>query len=288
MNTAQDTTLKIDAHQHLWNPARGDYGWMPKDNEILNRVYSPADLAPMVKAFELDGTVMVQAAPTVEETEYMLGLADATPFIKGVVGWVDFENPSDISHLKRLAAHPKFLGVRPMIQDIPDVDWMLRPDVQWGYEAIIDLDLTFDALGFPRHLANFLTLIKRYPEMRVVYDHCMKPQIRDQRKGEDALSAWADGMSALAEETAGCVKFSALITEADAGWTPDDLRPFADHVINAFGPDRVMWGSDWPVCRLEAEYEGWRSVAEELVADRTEAEQAAIFGGTAARFYRLG
>lgn len=279
--------MKIDAHQHFWQPLRGDYGWMPQDNATLNRPYAPHDLAPDLDRLGIDGTVLVQAAATINETEYMLGLADATPFIKGVVGWVDFEHSGDLAHLTRLAAHPGFLGVRPMIQDIADVDWMLRDDVQWAYRAIIDLDLTFDALGFPHHLPNFLTLMKRYPEMRVVHDHCMKPQIRDQRAGADAFSKWADGMSALAEETAGCCKFSGLVTEADEGWSVDDLRPFADHVVHAFGPDRVMWGSDWPVCRLQAEYGDWHTVAQSLTDGLSGPARSDIFGGTAARFYRL-
>ncbi len=279
--------MKIDAHQHFWQPRRGDYDWMPKDNPLLNRAYAPSDLAAHLEQSGIAGTVLVQAAATVHETEYMLGLADATPFIKGVVGWIDFEDQGNLAHLTRLAEHPKFLGVRPMIQDIPDAKWMLRDDIQWAYRAIIDLDLSFDALGFPRHLSYFATLMARYPEMRVVYDHCMKPQIRDQRAGKNAFSEWADGMSKLAEETTGCCKFSGLVTEADAGWTIEDLRPFAQHVITAFGPDRVMWGSDWPVCRLGAEYTHWLETAQMLTLDLSADARAKIFGGTAAHFYRL-
>lgn len=279
--------MKIDAHQHFWRPERGDYDWMPKDNDVLFRSYSPHDLEATLKDQGIDGTVLVQAAATVHETEYMLGLADATPWIKGVVGWVDFENPDDLQHLKRLANHPKFLGVRPMIQDIPDVDWMLRDDIQWAYKAICDLDLTFDALGFPQHLANFHTIAKSYPEMRVIYDHCMKPQIRDQRAGKDAFSGWASGMSRLADETTGACKLSGIITEADDGWQAEDLRPFVDHVVNAFGPDRVMWGSDWPVSRLQAEYGDWHALAQEFTKDLSQADRDQIFGGTAVRVYRL-
>ncbi|WP_299596311.1 amidohydrolase [uncultured Tateyamaria sp.] len=279
--------MKIDAHHHLWQPARGDYDWMPKDNATLNRAYAPQDLAPHVDHLGIDGTVIVQAAASVEETEYMLGLADATPWIKGVVGWINFEDPSHLHHLTRLALHPKFCGVRPMIQDIPDVSWMLREDVQWAYRALIDLDLTFDALGFPQHISNFTTLVTQYPEMRVVYDHCMKPQIRDQQAGRDAFAEWADGMTKLADRTAACVKFSALVTEADDGWGIEDIRPFAHHILNAFGPERVMWGSDWPVCRLRAEYDAWHDIAHNLTAHLSDADRAWIFGGTAARFYRL-
>jgi L-fuconolactonase len=275
----------IDAHQHFWNPARGDYGWMPKDDPVLSRVWGPGDLAPHLARHGIDKTVLVQAAPSIAETEYMLGIADATPFVAGVVGWVDFERPADRAELRRLAGHPAFKGVRPMIQDIPDDGWMLRDDVQWGYRAVIEDGLTFDALGFPRHLDNFLTLLKRYPEMRVVVDHCMKPQIRSH--SEMSFRHWADGMARIAGETGAFVKFSALVTEATPGWTVADLAPYVDHVIGAFGADRVMWGSDWPVCLLAASYDQWRAAAEQLVAGRTEAERAAIFGGTAARFYGL-
>ena len=231
--------------------------------------------------------MLVQAAPTVCETEYLLGLADATPFIKGVVGWINFEDRKDLEHLKRLAAHPKFFGVRPMIQDIPDVNWMLRDDIQWAYEAVMELDLTFDALGFPQHFANFHSLVKRYPDMRVVYDHCMKPQIRDQRTGKEAYTEWADNMTRLAEDTSGYCKLSGLITEADAGWSLEDLRPFTDHVLQVFGANRVMWGSDWPVCRLESEYEDWFDAALQLTAHLSNDERDEIFGGSACRFYRI-
>jgi L-fuconolactonase len=274
----------IDCHQHFWTPGRGDHTWMPQDNPILNRVYLPADLAPVLRGLGVEGTVLVQAAATVNETEYMLGLADASGFVKGVVGWVDFENPADAATLARLKGHPKFKGVRPMIQDIADDAWMHRADVQWGYRSLCDLDLTFDALGFPRHLAHFLTLLQRYPTMRLVIDHCMKPQIRDHSPA--SFQFWADGMSRLADMGA-CCKFSALITEADADWTVADLKPYVDHVLTAFGADRVMWGSDWPVCRLRAEYDVWHSAAQSLTTHLPAPARDAVFGGTATRFYRL-
>ena len=277
--------MKIDAHQHFWNPSRGDYDWMPMDNAILARPYFPADLAPHLQEHGIDATILVQAAATVAETEYMLGIADATPFVAGVVGWVDFENPGDLVTLKRLARHPKFKGVRPMIQDIPDVDWMLRDDVQWAFRAICDLDLTFDALGFPPHLENFLVILKRYPSMRAVIDHCMKPQIRS-HSGE-SFRFWADGMSRLASETKAFCKFSALVTEANPGWTVDDLKPYVHHVLSVFGPERIMWGSDWPVCRLAASYDDWRKAADALTDHFSPAAKADIYGGTAARFYRI-
>ena len=167
--------MKIDAHQHFWATARGDYGWMDDSAALapIRRDFVPADFEIHRRAFAIDKTVLVQAAPSLAETHYLLGLADATDWIAKIVGWVDFENPDDRVHLQRFARHRKFSGVRPMIQDIADVDWMHRSDVQWGFEAIVDLDLTFDALGFPVHLDNFLKLFDRYPDMRIVVDHCM-------------------------------------------------------------------------------------------------------------------
>lgn len=277
--------MMIDAHQHYWNPARGDYDWMPMDNEVLARQYEPADLTPHLKNHDIKATVLVQAAATIQETEYMLGIADATPSVAGVVGWIDFEKPEDLEHLKRLAKHPKFLGIRPMIQDLPDVDWMLREDVQWGFKAVCDLGLTFDALGFPQHLANFLTILKRYRDMQVVVDHCMKPQIRDH--SPDNLAFWADGMAKIAQETNANCKFSALVTEARPEWTVEDLRPYTDHLFKVFGPDRMMWGSDWPVCQLAATYDEWRAAAIDLTSHLDEAGRSAVFGGTAKAFYQL-
>lgn len=278
---------RIDAHQHYWQPKRGDYGWMSMDDPVLARKYAPVDLAPALARCGVSRTVLVQAAASVEETEYILGIADTTYTVAAVVGWVNFDDATHAHHLARLANHPKFAGVRPMIQDIPDPDWMLRDDVQWAYRAIVDLDLTFDALGFPRHLDNFLRLFKRYPEMRTVVDHCMKPQVRDHRRQPELFRPWADGMSRIAAESSAYCKLSGLVTEAPADWALDDLRPFVDHVLDAFGPQRVMWGSDWPVCRLRASYDEWFDASEKLTAGLSPSDRDEVFGGTATRFYRL-
>ncbi len=279
--------MTIDAHQHYWHPARGDYDWMPMDNPVLARPYLPKDLEPALARHAIARTVLVQAAATVRETEYMLGIADATDSVAGVVGWIDFEKPGDLAQLRRFARHPGFLGVRPMIQDIADDNWMLRDDVQWGFKALVDLDLTFDALGFPRHLPNFLTILSRYPEMRTVIDHCMNPRIRDHAVAPELFAHWSEGMARLAGETAACCKFSGLVTEAGEGWTIPDLKPCSDHVLSKFGAERIMWGSDWPVCRLRASYDVWRGAAEALTDHLTTDERSRIFGGTAAEFYRI-
>ena len=173
-----------------------------------------------------------------------------------------------------------------MIQDIADDGWMLREDVQRGFRAVVDLDLTFDALGFARHLDNFAELARRHPGLRMVVDHCMKPRIAGQGGSGAGFDAWARGMARLADAGAFC-KLSGLVTEAGEAWTEEDLRPFADHVLDVFGAERVMWGSDWPVCLLRADYARWRRAAEALTQGLDAAGRASVFGGAAARFYRL-
>lgn len=273
----------IDAHHHFWSPSRGDYGWMSAEDPVLYRPYLPADLAPALAAAGVARTILVQAAPSVEETEYMLGLADATQHVAGVVGWVNFEGPAHLHHLQRLCAHPAFVGVRPMIQDIADTGWALRPELDWAFCALCDLGLRFDALGFPRHLEVFLTLARRYPSLPMVLDHGMKPDIAAHDPA--AFQHWADGMARLADQTGAFCKLSGLITEAAPDWTLDQLRPYVAHILTCFGPERVMWGSDWPVCRLRGEYGDWLAAATELTRDLSAEDRAQVFGGTAARFY---
>ena len=280
--------MRIDAHQHYWDPARGDYFWMPKDHPILSCAYGPSDLAPEIAAAGISKTVLVQAAATVAETDYMLSLAEHDDSVAAVVGWIDFENRDDLKQLERLKRHPKFVGVRPMIQDIADVDWMLRADVQWAFNALMDLDLTFDALGFSRHLANFHTILMRYPTLRCVIDHCMKPQIRAHGTGKEEYAFWSAGMARLAHDTGTYCKLSGVVTEANDGWELVDLKPYIDQVLSVFSPARVMWGSDWPVCLLQVSYERWHDTANRLCAHLSERERAEVFGGTAARFYLRG
>lgn len=273
--------LKIDSHQHFWNPARGDYGWMDSEGaKPIRRTIMPKHLEPHLKAHGIDRTVLVQAAPTVAETEFMLGIADATDFVAKVVGWVDFENKDDLRHMQRLAKHPKFAGVRPMIQDLPDPEWMHRKDVQWAFDAIQDLDLTFDALGFPIHLDPFRRLFDRYPRMRTVIDHCMKPVIRD-----GAFDAWAPAMAAIARDTPVFCKLSGIATEARPGWSVETLKPYAERIISCFGPQRTMWGSDWPVLDLNGSYPSWHAAAAQIVGEGP--AKAQIFGQTAQAFYRI-
>jgi L-fuconolactonase len=272
----------VDSHHHLWHPARSDYTWMPPNDPVLSRPYVLAEAEATFRAHGVVQSVIVQAAPTVAETEYMLGIADSSDIIAGVVGWIDFENRDDRRHLERLAHHPKFRAVRPMVQDLADDDWLLRPDIQWAFDAIRNLDLAFDALGFPRHATRFLDIFQRYPELPVVIDHFLKPVIRDGQ-----FDGWAQDMERFARETSAFIKLSGLVTEAGADCSAAALKPYVDHVLACFGPGRIMWGSDWPVCRLRMEYGNWLATARALTNHLGADEQAAIFQANASDFYRL-
>ncbi len=274
--------MRIDAHQHFWSISRTDYGWLTPDVGPIYRDFLPDDLAPLLKKAGLDGTVLVQAAPTLAETEYLLDLARDNDFIKGVVGWVDFESPSAPDNITRLAANPKFVGLRPMIQDIPDDDWMLKPGLGAAFESLIAENLTFEALTFPRHLKNLMALFDHHPDMRIVIDHGSKPQIRS-----NEFDAWAGDMAQIASTTNAFCKISGLVTEASEQWTVEDLRPYVDHLLSTFGPDRLIWGSDWPVCLLASNYEQWLEVSANLLGTLTPSDHDAVFGGNAQRAYLL-
>ncbi len=274
--------MRIDAHQHFWAVARGDYGWLTPDLDVIYRDFTPDDLAPMLKDAGIEGTVLVQAAPTVAETEYMLSLADETSFIKGVVGWVDFEASDAATQIAALNAHPALIGLRPMIQDIADPHWMLGDALTPAITELIARGLTFDALTLPQHLGPLRNLLARHPDMKVVIDHGSKPLIRDAR-----LEGWAEDMAALASETKAWCKLSGLVTEAASDWTVDDLRPYVDHLLNTFGPSRLIWGSDWPVCTLASSYERWLETTDLLLSQLSSSERDAVMGGNATRAYNL-
>ncbi|MDA5559071.1 amidohydrolase family protein [Shimia sp. MMG029] len=274
--------MRIDAHQHFWALARGDYGWLTPELAPIYRDFLPADLTSDLTAAQIDGTVLVQAAPTVAETTFMLSLAEDTPFIKGVVGWVDFEAPDAAEQIATLARNPALVGLRPMIQDIADPGWMLRDALTPAFEALIAHDLTFDALTLPQHLGNLRRLLARHPDMRVVIDHASKPLIKD-----GVIAGWAEDMAALARDTTAFCKFSGMVTEAADNWSSDTLRPYADHLLGTFGPERLIWGSDWPVCTLASSYARWVHTSTDLLGALTASELKAVWGGNAARAYNL-
>ena len=221
--------MRIDAHQHFWRMDRGDYGWLtPKDHPKIARDFSPAELAPLLAAGRIDKTVLVQAAPTEAETQFLLELAAATPFVAGVVGWVDFEAPDAAARIARLSANSRLVGLRPMIQDIADVEWMLRPELAPALDAMQRGDLCFDALVKPRHLPALAEFLDRYPDLAVVIDHGAKPDIAG-----SGLDMWATYIRHIAKSSKAFCKLSGLASEAGPGWSAATLKPYVDVLLES-------------------------------------------------------
>jgi L-fuconolactonase len=270
----------IDAHQHFWQLSRADYGWLTPEMKPLYRDFMPDDLVSHLTRHKIDGTILVQAAPTAAETTFLLKIADETPTVLGVVGWVDFTLPSAASDIARLARHPKLVGLRPMIQDIVDDDWMLRPDLTPAFQAMIDADLTFDALVLPRHLPNLHKLLKRHPKLRTVIDHGAKPDIAG-----GMFEEWSEQVALIANETGAYCKLSGLLTEASDNWTAADVAPYVTHLNTHFGSQRLVWGSDWPVLTIAASYGIWFDMARAFFPKT--AEKDAVFGSNAVELYKI-
>lgn len=276
--------MRVDSHQHYWQLARGDYFWLTPDMTVLYQDYQPSDLAPHLAQHNIAKTVLVQAADTVAETEYLLELAEQHDSIAGVVGWLDMESPHFERELVRLNEHPKFVGIRPMLQDLADDAWLLRASVRHNFRVLAEHDVAYDFLSQPRHLKHALEIIRTTPGLRCVIDHISKPFIKD-----GTLDPWREDLAAIAQYDNVYCKFSGLVTEADHDhWTLDDLRPYAEHVVACFGVDRLLFGSDWPVCLLAAGYDQVIDAAEQLLEPHlNETSRAAVFGGNAVRFYKL-
>ena len=275
--------MQVDAHQHFWRVERGDYGWLTPDaHPAICRDFGPEDLAPLIAAAGVERTVLVQAAPTAAETQFLLEIAHATPFVAGVVGWADFEAPDAAERVAALGADGALLGLRPMLQDLADDAWILRPTLAPALDAMESRGLTFDALVTPRHLPHLARMLGQRPDLKVVIDHGAKPDI-----AAGALAAWAAAMRAIARDTGALCKLSGLVTEAGKGWTVAQLQRFVDVLLDAFGPARRMWGSDWPVVNEAGGYAAWRSAAETLTAGCSDDERAMIFGGAAQAFYGI-
>jgi L-fuconolactonase len=276
---------RIDAHQHFWRLARGDYGWLTPALAPIYRDFEPADLEPLLRRGGVERTVLVQAAPTVAETRFLLELAGRTPFVAGVVGWAPLDAPDAADVVAELAADPRLRGLRPMLHDIPEVDWMLRPAVSAGLRAIAARDLTLDALVRPQHLPNLRRLLDRHPDLRVVIDHGAKPDVAAGPAA--AWAPWADDMARLARDTRAWVKLSGLVTEDGASWSVERLRPYVDHVLHHFGPDRVIFGSDWPVVTVRAGYAEWLAAVEALLGGLERSARDRVLGENAVACYRL-
>jgi len=274
---------QVDAHHHVWSLARGDYGWITPEYKEIYRDFSLADLAPLREASSVTTTVLVQAAPTVSETEFLLKVAkNSDGVVKGVVGWVDLAGAGAIPALTRLARNSLLKSIRPMLQDLPDPDWILRADVGRALSALPRLGLRFDALVRPGQLPALLTMLDRNPELAVVIDHGAKPDI-----AAGMWEPWAQSMRVAAANPRVRCKLSGLLSEAGPNATIETLRPYFDHLLECFGAQRIMWGSDWPVINLSGTYQRWYAATVALMAGLTLQERAAIMGGTARKFYGL-
>lgn len=272
--------MQIDSHQHFWHIERGDYGWLTPALGAIHRDFGPDDLAPILARHDIAKTILVQAAPTVAETEFMLALAVTTPFVAGVVGWVDFTHVDAPALIDRLAANRHLVGLRPMVHDIADPQWLTRLDLAPAIETMIANHLVFDALVRPQHLPALRRFVERYPKLSVVIDHGAKPEIASRVE-----ASWRNELRAIAAHQNVVCKLSGLITEAAADWRPDHILPYIDRLLQMFGPDRLLWGSDWPVVNLAGGYDLWRALTSEALQDLKPADRAAILGGNAARVY---
>jgi L-fuconolactonase len=275
--------MRIDSHQHFWRYSSAEYPWIPAGTP-LERDWLPADLESLQRPLNFDGSVAVQARQSIAESDWLLGLADAAPRILGVVGWVDLRSAQVGRDLERLARHPRFVGVRHVVQDEPDDAFLLRSDFLRGIALLKDFGLTYDLLVYPRQLPAAIRLVERFPSQPFVLDHIAKPFIK-----AGTLEPWASLVRQLATFPNLVCKISGMVTEADhQHWQTSDFTPFLDLVIDAFGPSRLMFGSDWPVCRLAASYEQVEGLVRDRVRGWSPAEQAAFWGGNCARFYGLG
>ncbi len=274
--------LVIDAHHHFWRYDPAEYGWIEPTMAAIRRDFLPADLKRAASGAGVSVVVSVQARQTTQETAWLLELAHGDPFITAVVGWVPLASPTVEAELERFAGEPKLRGVRHVLQDEAD-EYMLQPAFERGLRAVGGLGLAYDILVLERQLPSAIALVDRHPDQVFVLDHVAKPRIRD-----GLLEPWRENMRELARRPNVHCKLSGIVTEADhRRWSAAQLRPYVETVIEAFTPERLMLGSDWPVCLLACDYGRWIDTARGLVGDLSPAEQAQILGGTARRAYRL-
>jgi len=276
--------MTIDAHHHLWKYSAAEYGWITPEQRIIHRDFLPEDLEPLMHHFGIEGTVAVQARQSLEETTWLLGLAEKHPLIRGVVGWVPLTDGANVKRsLEQYAGNRRLRGVRHIVQDEPDPRYILRKDFNEGVSALHQFGLRYDILIFERHLPAAIEFVDRHPNQTFILDHIAKPRIKDK-----ILSPWDRNMRELAKRQNVYCKLSGMITEADPKrWTPADLQPYIDVVLAAFGPHRIMYGSDWPVMLLAGDYARWFGAVTNAIAKLSKAEQDRIMGGTAAEAYGI-
>lgn len=274
--------MRIDAHQHFWRYDATEYPWIGDGMRSLRRDFLPADLQPEMARVGFDACVAVQARQSLEETRWLLQLAASNSFICGVVGWVDLQAHEVEEQLRALAPEPKLVGIRHIAQSEPD-DFLMRPAVQRGIALLARFGLPYDILIYPRQLAAATELVARFPEQRFVLDHLAKPEI-----SRGAIVEWERDIRRLARRPNVYGKLSGLVTEADwQSWTPDRIRPYLEIAFDAFGAERLMIGSDWPVCTVAADYRRTMDVVIDYVAALPAAAHASVLGGTASRFWKL-
>jgi L-fuconolactonase len=278
--------MRVDAHQHFWRLADRAGAWPPSELSAIHRDFGPEDLAPLLHANGIDATVLVQSLPTPDDTVALLEIARSTDFVRGVVGWADLKAGDAAATIATLAREPLLKGLRPMLQDLQDDDWIADPALAPAAEAMARHGLVFDALVMPRHLAALRTFAVAHPTLVIVIDHAAKPFI-----ARGTLEPWRTDMARLAALPNVHCKLSGLLTEAGPGAGQPALQPYVQAVWTLFGPRRLLWGSDWPVLRLAGDYTAWRALAEALVdavdPSPSDADRAALFGGNAAALYRL-
>jgi len=275
--------MHIDAHQHFWIYERREYDWIDDSMAALRRDFLPADLKPELERNGFQGCVAVQARQTLEETRWLLELAERAPFILGVVGWVDLRSPRLRFELESFAGKSKLVGVRHIVQSEPDERFLLQPDFLRGIAMLEEFDLAYDVLIYTRHLPVATEFVERFPRQRFVLDHMAKPPIKG-----GALDAWARGIQGLAAFPNVYCKVSGLVTEADwQAWKPEDIRPYLDVAFECFGPSRLMAGSDWPVCTVAAPYARVMNLVKDYLGKYSANEKEAVLGENAAAFWRL-
>jgi L-fuconolactonase len=279
--------MNIDSHQHFWRYSAEGYPWIGAGMERIARDFLPADLAAVAKPQGVGGSVAVQARQSLAESRWLVELADGDPFVRGVVGWVDLRDPEVVRQLEPLAVHPRFVGVRHVVQDEPDPRFLLSEDFVRGVRTLHAFGLTYDLLLYPQQLPAAVELVGMLPEQPFVLDHLAKPRITQGATWE-GFAGWRRDIEALAAHDNVSCKVSGMVTEAAwRSWKQADFVPSLDAVLTAFGPDRLMFGSDWPVCLVAAEYAEVVQIVREFFSQATAGEQAQIFGDTATRFYGL-
>ena len=273
----------IDAHHHLWRYSQEDFGWIGDDMELLRQDFLPGDLTHELTAAGLDGSVAVQARQSVEETRWLLACAGENPEIRGVVGWLPLADESLAGTLLEFRGASLLKGVRHVVQDEPDPKFLLGRTFNAGIASLLDTGLVYDLLIFADHLPVARRFVAQHPQQSFVLDHMAKPKLR-----LNQFQPWADDLSRLAEHENICCKLSGLVTEAHwTGWTPEELHPYLNHALRVFGPDRLLAGSDWPVCLVASGYQRWWSTLMEWAHPLPREARQAIFGGNATRVYRL-